>query len=81
MVARRTPLFMQWDDPTQYPGSLPVQHAIQPQGIAWLEITPKYPRWLKHWMGTAHLPLRLVEGTSGVHRVGLFTSKGILALP
>ncbi len=33
------PFFMQWDDPAHYPGSLPAQHMVQPQGIAWLEIT------------------------------------------
>ena len=75
------PFFMQWDDPAHYPGSLPAHHAVQFRGIAWLEITPKDPLQLHHWLGTAHIPLRLVEGTPGVHRVGLFTSRGIVVLP
>jgi hypothetical protein len=75
------PFFMQWDDPTHYPGSLQALHAVQPQGIAWLEITPKDPLWLQHWLGTARIPLRLVDGPPGVHRVGLSTSRGIVVLP
>ena len=75
------PFFMQWDHPAQYPGSIPVQHAADPQGIAWLEITPKNPLWLKRWLGTAQVPLRFVDGAAGIHRVGIFTSGGILVLP
>lgn len=75
------PFFMQWDDPTQYPGNLPAHHAILPLGIAWLEITPKDPRWLKRWVGAADVPLHIVEGTPGVHRVGIFSSKGIVVFP
>ena len=75
------PFFMQWDDPAHYPGSLAAQHMVQPQGIAWLEITPKDPLRLKQWLGTAQIPLRLVDGAPGIHRVGLFTSREILVLP
>ena len=32
-------------------------------------------------LGTAQIPLRIVDGTPGVHRVGLSTSRGILVLP
>ena len=35
------PFFMQWDDLTQYPGALPVQHDRRVHGVAWLEITPR----------------------------------------
>ncbi len=75
------PFFMQWDHPAHYPGNLPVHHAIQPQSIAWLEMTPKDPQWLQWWLGTAQIPLRLVEGTPGIHRLGLLTSQGLLVLP
>jgi hypothetical protein len=75
------PFFMQWDDPAQFPGNLPARHAVQPQGIAWLEITPKDPAQLNQWLGTAQVPLRLVDGTPGIHRVGISTPEGILVLP
>jgi hypothetical protein len=75
------PFFMQWDNPAHYPGSLPVSHAVQPQSIAWLEITPGDPSRLQQWLPTTHLPLRIVAGNPGIHRVGLFTSRGVVVLP
>lgn len=76
------PFFMQWDDPQQYPGLLPVQHRIHPRGVAWLELTPGDPAWLQRWLGSASVPLRLVEGTPGLHRVGLrLPDGGTLILP
>ena len=66
------PFFMQWDHPEQYPGLLPVQHAIQPQGIAWLELTPGNMDHLARWIGSASVPLKYIEkSTPGLHRVGL----------
>ena len=75
------PFFMQWDDPAHYPGNLQAYHVAQPQGIAWLEITPKNPRWLQQWLGTAQIPFRFIDGNPGVHRVGIFTPREILMLP
>ncbi|QBD82604.1 VOC family protein [Ktedonosporobacter rubrisoli] len=76
------PFFMQWDDPAFYPGNLPAHHPAQPQGVAWLEITPGDRAWLERWLGKdAQVPLRIVEGNPGVHRVGLNTPAGILVLP
>lgn len=75
------PFFMQWDNPSYYPGNLPVQHAVEPQGIAWLEITPRDPQRLKKWLGTAQVPLHLVDGAPGIHHVGIFTPRGIVVLP
>lgn len=75
------PFFMQWDDPAQYPGALPVQHPARAQGVAWLELTPGDPAQLQSWLGPAALPLRLVDGRPGVHRVGLRTATGVLVLP
>lgn len=75
------PFFMQWDNPTHYPGSISVQHAARPQGIAWLEIAAGDPLRLQQWLGTAQVPLRMVTSTPGVHRVGLITPEGTLVLP
>ncbi len=75
------PFFMQWDNPEQYPGLLPVQHALNPQGIAWLELTPGDPTRLERWLGSARVPLRYVAGAPGLQRVGLNTPAGTLILP
>ncbi|GCE08551.1 VOC family protein [Dictyobacter aurantiacus] len=75
------PFFMQWDDPTYYPGNIRVHHAAAPQGIAWLEITPGDPLKLKKWLGAAEVPLHIVDGEPGIHRVGLSTPEGVLILP
>ena len=48
------PFFMQWDDPTQYPGALPVQHAQRVHDIAWLEITSRDDQFLQRWLGSAY---------------------------
>jgi hypothetical protein len=75
------PFFMQWDDPAHYPGGLPVQHACGATGIAWLELTPADPAWLAHWRGDADLPLRVVPGVAGLHRVALRTPASEMLLP
>jgi hypothetical protein len=75
------PFFMQWDDPAQYPGSLPVQHAQHVHGIAWLEITPRDDQLLQRWLGSAHVPLRIVADNPGIHHVGLSVENDVLVLP
>ncbi len=75
------PFFMQWDDPANYPGILPVQHAIEPRGVAWLEVHPGDPAQLQRWLGDAQVPLRIGNGPPGVQRVGLSTERGLLILP
>lgn len=76
------PFFMQWDDPAQYPGLLPAQHPREPQGIAWLELSPGDPAWLARWLGPASVPLRRVAGSPGLRRLGLSLPDGeTLILP
>jgi hypothetical protein len=72
---------MQWDDPAQYPGVLPVQHTLRVHGIAWLEITPRDDQLLQRWLRSTHVPLRIVPGDPGIHRVGLSVEKNVLILP
>ncbi len=74
-------VFMQWDDPAQYPGALPVQHALPVENIAWLEITPKNDQHLQRWLGSAQVRLRIVAGNPGIHRAGLLVENKILVLP
>lgn len=87
LVAGWLPFFMQWDDPTQYPGLLPTRHRAAPRGVAWLELTPGDPDLLRHWIGdaadTVHTAtaLRFVPGNPGLHCVALQTAHGELVLP
>jgi hypothetical protein len=75
------PFFMQWDDPAQYPGVIPVRHLVGTREIAWLELTPADPERLRRWLGPATPPLRIVEGRPGLHRVVIRTDAGELVLP
>ena len=75
------PFFMQWDDPAQYPGLLPVEHPARPGGVAWLALTPRDPARLRAWLGEAEPPLHLVSGRPGLHRAALHTPEGMLLLP
>jgi len=84
LIAGWLPFFMQWDDPAQYPGLTPAAHRVEPQGIAWLELTPGDPDLLQHWVGdtaATEIPLRFVPGNPGLHRVALQTPHGELVLP
>ena len=75
------PFFMEWDDPADYPGLLPVAHAAQPVGVAWLSLTPADPQRLQRWLGDARPPLRVVMGEPGLHQIALHTPGGLLILP
>jgi hypothetical protein len=75
------PFFMQWDDPAGYPGLLAAAHPAQPQGVAWLSLTPGDPALLRRWLGSTRPPLRFVAGEPGLHQVALHTAAGPLILP
>lgn len=75
------PFFMQWDDPAQYPGAMPVQHPAGACEIARLELMPADSEHLRRWLGPANPPLHIVEGPPGLHRVALRTGAGLLVLP
>lgn len=82
LVDGSLPFFMQWDDPAQYPGAIPARHPAGVDGVAWLELTPADPdRWQRWLHGAADVPLCLVEGTPGLHRVALAGASSLLVLP
>ena len=67
---------MQWDDPSDYPGTMSVAHTNGATGVAWLELTPGDPAQLERWLHRAHVSLRLVDGVPGVHAMGIRTRHG-----
>jgi hypothetical protein len=74
------PFFMQWDDPAQYPGGIPVRHPNGATGIAWIELTPEDLATLHRWIGRGTPPVRIVGGRPGLHRVGIATPSGAVVL-
>jgi Glyoxalase-like domain len=74
------PFFMQWDDPADFPGALPAQHENGASGIAWLEVATPDPGRLRRLMSGGQAPIRLVDGTPGLHRVAVATRQGELIL-
>lgn len=74
------PFFMQWDDPADFPGAIPVRHANGAHGVAWLEVTTPDPERLDRLCAGAEAPLRLEAGAPGLGRVAVATEEGELIL-
>ena len=71
------PFFMQWDDPAQYPGAIPVVHPVGECALAWLEVSTPDPERLARWIGDADdLPLRRGGGGEGIDAVAISTPGG-----
>lgn len=74
------PFFIEWDTPpAHHPGRTEVQHTVQPTGIRWVEVGGD-PRAVAERLGDSDLPVRMVGGRSGVHRVGVETGAGEIVL-
>jgi glyoxalase-like protein len=72
------PFFMQWDDPADFPGAIPVRHANGARGIAWLEVATPDPERLERLRAGGEAPIRLVTGPPGLGRVAIVTTSGEL---
>jgi Glyoxalase-like domain len=71
------PFFMQWDDPGDYPGNLPVVHPVGTCALSWLEVSTADPARLARWTeGHAELPLRFGGGPDGIDAVAISTPGG-----
>ena len=71
------PFFMQWDDPADYPGALPVVHPVGECALAWLQISTSDPDRLVRWTaGESGLPLRRGAADSGIDAVAISTPNG-----
>lgn len=65
------PFFMQWDEPSQYPGASPARHPCGVTHFAWLEVSAADRSQLTRWTEGAEAPLRPIEGEPGLGRVAL----------
>jgi hypothetical protein len=74
------PFFISWDGPPElHPGQAQVQHRVEPNGIAWIEVADNHRR-LHGWLGGEDLPVRVVGGETGVRGVGISTDRGEIIL-
>jgi hypothetical protein len=74
------PFFMQWDDPADFPGAIPVRHANGAHGVAWLEVATPDPDRLDRLRAGAEAPIRLGNGPPGLGRVAVSTATGELVV-
>jgi hypothetical protein len=71
MAEPSLPFFTTWDIPPElHPGRAEADHAVKPQGIAWLEIGGDALR-LNDWLDGTELPVRVIGGPPGVLAVGI----------
>lgn len=70
------PFFIQWHvDDADHPGREHVEHGCGAVGIDWVELGGDRDR-LEAWLGPHELPLRLVDGAAGPHRVAVAITGG-----
>lgn len=70
------PFFIQWFvDDVDHPGRALVEHHAAAIGIDWVELGGDQDR-LASWLGEHELPLQLVEGAAGPHRLAVATANG-----
>ena len=71
------PFFMQWDDPDQFPGAIPVAHPIGECALAWLQISTPDTARLDRWTeGQVDLPLRAGTEGDGIDALAISTPNG-----
>jgi Glyoxalase-like domain len=70
------PFFIQWHlDDADHPGRGVVEHGCNAVGIDWVELGGDRDR-LASWLGPHELPLRLVDGAPGPHRLAVAVAGG-----
>jgi hypothetical protein len=75
-LAEGLPFFIQWFvDDLDHPGRVAVEHHREAAGIDWVELGADEQR-LASWLGPHELPLRLVAGAPGPHRVAVAVANG-----
>ena len=77
--ARDLPFFISWDEPSQHPSRMKVQHSIEPEGIAWIDLGTDEVV-LKEWLGDITLPVRFGGERAGVDSLAIKTSAGDIVL-
>jgi catechol 2,3-dioxygenase-like lactoylglutathione lyase family enzyme len=78
---RSMPFFIEWHLPSRdlHPARTPADHGVQATGIAWVEVAGN-PEVVSDWLGGADLPIRVVDGETGVRACGVATTTGELVI-
>jgi Glyoxalase-like domain len=75
-LADGLPFFIQWHvAEADHPGRERVEHRRSPVGIDWVEVGADQER-IGSWLGPHELPLRLMAGAPGPHRVAVALADG-----
>jgi hypothetical protein len=70
------PFFMQWDDPTQFPGAIAVVHPVGKCALTRLSVSTRDPARLARWSEGENVPLQVVKGKGGIEEVAIATPTG-----
>jgi hypothetical protein len=74
------PFFIAWEVPPDlHPGRARGGHGILAGGIAWIEVGGDARR-LDDWLGGTELPVRVVDGPSGIRAVAIAAAGGELVI-
>ena len=74
------PFFIEWSVPADdLPGRMRVEHDADVVGICWVEMGGD-PARMQEWLGGADVPIRMVDGESGLRSVGLRSQGGEIVL-
>ena len=75
------PFFMQWDDPGQFPGAIPVAHPIGACALSWLQVSTPDPDKLARWTETEpDLPVHHGHSRPGIDAVAISTEHGVIII-
>ncbi len=75
------PFFMQWDEPSQFPGSIRVSHPVGECALSWIRVSPGDPARLTRWtVGGDELPLRVGHGDPGIEAAAIATPAGEIVI-
>jgi Glyoxalase-like domain len=75
-MADGLPFFIRWHvSPADLPGRSAVDHDVAVTGIEWVEVGGD-PDRLSAWLGPHDLPLRVVDGAPGPHRLAIGLAGG-----
>jgi hypothetical protein len=73
---RWMPFFLTWEVADDlHPGRVRAGHGVRADGIAWVEVGGDV-QGLRDWLGGEELPIRVVDGDPGVHRVAISNADG-----
>jgi catechol 2,3-dioxygenase-like lactoylglutathione lyase family enzyme len=76
LLASCRPFFMQWDDPTQFPGAIAVEHPNGATAIDELVVATEAPDDIVPWVERAGAPVTVVDGLCAIVSVSVRSESG-----